>query len=261
MRILAIDLGGTNLRFGIYNPAKKNGAHHGMESFFISKTPRSRAKLVAELKKIIKVMRPDAIGMSLPGVLDRKTGSIVGLANLPFMDGFNISKFLRQHCKNVRVDNDAKCSLRAEMHLGKLRNYKNAMFISVGTGIGGAIMINRQIYYGRGAAGEVGHTFIQKNKTLENLAAGPNFKANWTAGNKRIISEHLAVAVINIQKILDPDAIVFGGGVMHDVGSKILPTIKRNAAKVIKPGKLPVMSVADLGGNSAIIGAGMLFSA
>ncbi|MBU6447811.1 ROK family protein [Patescibacteria group bacterium] len=258
MRILAIDLGGTNLRFGIYNPAKKGGKHHGMESFFIIKTPKSRAKMLSELKKIIKVMRPDAIGMSLPGVLDYKTGAIIVLPNLRFMNGFNISKFLRQYCKKVLIDNDAKCSLRAEKKIGRLRGYKNAMFVTVGTGIGGAILIDGKIYYGRGGAGEIGHTFIEKNKTLEHLAAGPNFKANWTAKNKRIISEYLGVAVINIEKLLDVDAIVFGGGVMHDVGARILPAIKRNAEKNMGARKLPDLLISHLGGRSAIIGAGMM---
>lgn len=260
MRILAIDLGGTNLRFGIFNPAKKGGKHHGMESFFVIKTPKSRAKMQSELRKIIKVMRPEAIGMSLPGTLNRKTGAIIGLANLRFMNGFNIYKFFRQHCKNVRVDNDAKCSLRAEMLLGKLRGHKNAMFVTVGTGIGGAILIDGKIYYGQNGAGEIGHTFIEKNRTLEQLAAGPNFKANWTAKNKSIISEHLGVAVANIQELLDVEAIVFGGGVMHDVGARILPIIKRNAEKRLGTRKLPAMMISHLGGHSAIIGAGLMFS-
>ncbi len=109
------------------------------------------------------------IGIVAPGAVDAKHGKIIaGSPNIPGWVGAEISRTLEPRLKiPVLVENDARGMALAEFRLGAGRGVSSTLSITVGTGIGGAIIINNQLWRGRGqSAGEIGHTIIDVDDSL-----------------------------------------------------------------------------------------------
>ena len=106
-----------------------------------------------------------SIGIAVPGGVDEKTGVICFTPNIPFT-GLNIINFLSKKFtgKRIKVINDANAALVAERKFGSIKKHKNVVMITLGTGIGGAVLLNNKIITGiNGMAGELGHMVIHKN--------------------------------------------------------------------------------------------------
>lgn len=102
------------------------------------------------------------IGVGAPGPLDPKTGVVIDTPNLAWKN-FPLADMLnKKFGVPVSVDNDVNMGTYGEWHFGKVRNCKNVVGVFPGTGIGGALIINGELYHGfSGAAGEIGHTTVQ----------------------------------------------------------------------------------------------------
>lgn len=163
--------------------------------------------------------------------------------------GASITQALREQCCKVYVDTDVNCAGVAESQFGNGRDVNRVAYITVGTGIGGAI-----IQSGRPVSGnnhfEMGHMFIQQDVVrdsfegsctfhgacLEGLASGAAIKARWgkslsemSAHPERIslIADYLGQMVANIVFCHRPDRVIIGGGVMKTEG--VLELIKERA--------------------------------
>jgi len=139
-KVIAIDLGGTNLRVALVKDNK-------ILKYIKKKTPKNKNDLLKEMvDSIFSLMTEDvkAIGVGSPGPL--KNGIIQNPPNLPFRN-FNLKKYLElQFKKRVVIENDAKCVAIAEANLGCRK--KNFIILTLGTGIGGGIIINGKLYKG-----------------------------------------------------------------------------------------------------------------
>ncbi len=104
------------------------------------------------------------IGVGSPGAVDQEAGTVAHARNLPDWDrSFPLAAMLAGALgSTVRVDNDVKVAVAAEAELGAGRPYASLLGVWWGTGIGGGIVLDRKLWRGRGAAGEIGHMVVRR---------------------------------------------------------------------------------------------------
>jgi len=250
--ILGIDIGGTKIRGIAFNAKNKNVAD------FEIKTPKKKKDfLVALRKEIIGISSHHkiiGIGVGLPGIVDIKKGKLIKAQNLPDLNGWQAVSFFAKFCKNIKIDNDSRCFLLAEAKLGVGKKYKDIVGISIGTGIGGSIMIDGKNHYGANFnAGEVGCMIIDGGKTLEFLGAKNAFLKY---GDR---SKIIGIGVANLINILNPQAVILGGGGIASGGVDI-DIVKEIAKKYIMSplAKKTTIVKAQLGKDAQAIGASLL---
>ena len=135
-------------------------------------------KLTNELPENIENKKIEAIGIAVPGTVS--DGTIVKCVNLK-LENYNIAQklnkalieYIQSNAKqelfenlplDIKLQNDAKCAAIAENTYGILNNYENSIFLTLGTGIGGAVIINNNLLKGTNFSGyEFGHMIINKN--------------------------------------------------------------------------------------------------
>jgi len=254
MLYIGIDIGGTKTR-GILFDASKNKI---LDKFIIL-TPQNKREFLLELKnqveKLMKQKKIKGIGVGLPGIVNYTTGELIKAPNLSFLNGWNAKKEFNKFRIPIKSDNDSRCFLRAEYMLGAVKNYKNALALTVGTGIGGGMMINGEIYYGKNnSAGEFGHMIINNGKSFEELGAK---KAFLKYGDR---SKVIGIGVANLINSFNPDVVVLGGGGI--VSGKVnLDKVKKTARKYVKspPAVNTPIIKGKLGDLAQAIGAALLF--
>lgn len=252
---LGIDIGGSKIK-GVLFDSRKNQWF----PVFNVKTPKNKKGFLIvldrEINKIIQKKKIAGIGIGLPGIVNLKRGILIKAPNLPFLNNWQAGKFFSKFKVKTKFDNDSRCFIIGEFRLGAGRNYKNIVGIGVGTGIGGGIVINNKIYYGKNYnAGEFGHMIIDGKKNLEQMGAK---KAFLKYGDR---SEIIGIGVANIINILDPEVVILGGGGV--AGDKVKIEIVRKTAQkyTMSPlaKKTPIIK-GELGENSQAVGSAMLFS-
>jgi glucokinase len=163
--ILAVDIGGTKIAAGLVTL--------GGEILSTLRTPMVAKKSAAEGFAAVRnateqVLRGGqsgkirAIGVSVPGWVDSRTGALISAANLPCWRNFPLAQEIEtQFHLPVRVANDAKAAALAEAAWGAGRGHRNVFYATLGTGVGTGLVIDGRIYSGRrGPAGEGGHITI-----------------------------------------------------------------------------------------------------
>lgn len=249
---LGIDIGGTKIKAILLNI--KSGRHF---SAFEGKTPINLPAfnkfLEKGIREVIKKNKISGIGIGLPGVI--KNRKLIKAPHVPFLKNWNGYKFLSRFYVPVKVENDSRCFLIAEAKLGAGKAYKNIAAMTIGTGIGGGLMIDGKIYHGKNnSAGEFGHMIIGKRETLEKLGAK---KAFLKMGDR---SEIIGIGVANIINSFDPDIVILGGGGVASGGVKLDIVGKIAKKYIISPlaKKTPIIK-SKLGKNASAIGAALLF--
>lgn len=173
--VIAVDIGGTNLRFGI---VKKTGQiiHK------IVRPTEADAGRDAVIKNIIngideilylsKIKKSSILGISLatPGFIDINKGIITFSPNLPGWRNVNLGKIIKDSLDiPVTIENDANAAAFGERWLGAGKNSSNLLCITMGTGIGGGIILDNKIWHGdKGMAGEIGHITVNPDGPLCN---------------------------------------------------------------------------------------------
>jgi len=134
------------------------------------------------------------VGVGVPGFVDFERGYLHDLANVPGWSGVHLGPFLEEHFGlHVRVDNDVNAMALGECTFGAGRTYQHAVFVTLGTGVGGALLIHNQIYRGAySMAGEIGHMSIQRDGIKSPQGQGG---LEQYVGNRRIVER--AIAMLN----------------------------------------------------------------
>lgn len=261
--IIGVDIGGSKINVILF----KNGKV--LKSVKIP-TPKNRKKFLKELETLVKksisgtVSKKIAgIGCGMAGALDLERGVILNSPNLLFLNGFNIKNwFLKKFRLEIKIDNDARSFTRGEYFFGAGKGYKNIVGITLGTGIGGGIIINGKMFYGAyDAAGEIGHMIIDKEKDLEKMTVKMMRKFRFSKKADREFEKNLGVGFANIINILDPEIIIIGGG-SAKVMRKFLPKVKITTAKFIispRSQRNVKIIIGKLGESAGAIGAAALF--
>jgi glucokinase len=169
------------------------------------------------------------------------------------------------------VDHDINAFLAAESRIPALRKHKNLLAVMVGTGLGGAALVDGKLFYGEsGFAGEFGHMVIDEKgalKTLEQKTSGhflpliakglglpqpSRWKGDFLAERlaqkdknalllQKSLTENLGIGLANLNLIFNPDAIVLGGSVYHKFLSNQKPALRKAIARHSLSGHAPLL--------------------
>lgn len=164
--IAGIDVGGTNIKLGIVDHKgnivweAKGDTPYGNSDLLLD-------KICNMLEQACSQYRIQAIGIGCPGYADKVNGIINDAANLGLAE-IRFKEVLEKGLKlPVRVDNDVQVAMMAEKAYGACRNVDHAIYITLGTGIGGAFILDGMPYRGnRNYGGEIGHMVIHKDGRL-----------------------------------------------------------------------------------------------
>ncbi len=166
---LGIDLGGTNIVAGVVDEDYKIIAKASCKTA----VPRPESEICDSMAEVaqkaiekakLTMDDIDSIGIGVPGAVNPKTGIIEYSANLFFHNWEVVDMMEERLGKKVRIENDANAAALGEYLAGSAKGAKNAVAITLGTGVGGGIIINGKIYSGSNFAGaELGHMVIVKD--------------------------------------------------------------------------------------------------
>ena len=287
--IAGVDLGASNVRVAIANADGEIEARR--VSPFPGGTPEQVleriGRTIDDLVRGVWVgARVAAIGVVLPGSVDPATGTVSTAANLPGWSEVHIEALLgAPRGVPIAMENDANAAAIGEGWLGAARQLDDFVFIAMGTGIGAGIVLGGQLR--RGAhflAGEIaffpmtpehlrdcdwsnclegdvgGRAFAAKASELlgEGARVGDLFDAAYGGDERasawlRHTQGELAMAVADIAALLDPQAIIFGGGVAVAQGERLLGPVREAALRCL-PAQ-PAILLSELGDYAQIIGA------
>lgn len=228
----------------------------------------------------------DIFGLACAGVIDPVTSLLCGSPNLPGWQGKNLQQFADKVFPGaaVTIINDVNAALAGEWNFGAGRGHSNLAMLALGTGVGGALMINGQLVTGlHNGAGEFGHMIIERGglecacggkgcleayagsrgivqRSNSELTVADLFKKA-EAGDQEAIDlfretgEYLAIGVGNLINIIDPDLVIIGGGVAR-AGDLIMKPCIQEVSKYVLASIKPedVVVPAKLGVNAAAIG-------
>lgn len=264
--IIGIDIGGSKINTILFSNGKV------LKKIKILTPKRSRKEFLEKLEELIGRLISNidkkeisGIGCGIAGALDLNNGIVLNSPNLKILNGFNIKNWMQKkfNC-DVKIDNDARCFTRAEYLFGSGRGYKNIVGITLGTGIGGGIIIDGKMIYGANdSAGEFGHMVTGHSQDFESLTVKYLRKIGKTKASLKNFEINLAIGIANIINVLDPQAIIVGGGASEAV-KFFIPKIKTMIKRLIvspKSYKNVKILTGKLGDNAGAIGAAAIFLA
>lgn len=291
MTILAIDIGGTSVKIGIVN-------NQGEISQFNEIPSHSQRGAKALIDRLILFIRENyegyrAIGISTAGQVDSEKGKIIyANDNIPGYTGMNLQDiFYESFHLPIKVENDVNAAALGELHFGSGRQYKDFICLTYGTGVGGAIVMNNQLYKGfTGNAAEFGHMnthpegktctcgrngcyeMYASTRTLVENAQKHSirynsgreifkaFKREDDAKLKSIVYhwiQEIAYGLVSLIHIFNPPAVIIGGGIMEQ--SVLLSLIRTEVKAQIMPSfSSVVISSASLGNKAGLLGVASL---
>ena len=285
--VIGLDVGGTKILSGLVD---REG--NVLEEREVPSPETSEESVLAALDAAVEALleeRVAAIGYGIPANLERGTGRILNAMNLPLDDVDLVSRSRERFGLPVGVENDASAAALAEWRRGAGCGTQNLVMLTLGTGVGGGIVIDGRLF--RGWA-ELGHIVVQQGGEectcgghghLELLASGhagdraarelygPDADAHTlieraTAGDDAAraalarIGESLGVAVGSLVNIFDPELTVVGGGFGVAAGELVLEAAREAArGEAVPPARDGVRIVAaELGPEAGLVGAGLV---
>lgn len=286
---IGIDLGGTNIKFLATDAKAAVLQEVCCETEDSSDGIGIWAERIAEtIDKIESLQRRPAhwIGVSAPGMTDREKRSIISLpGRLKGLERLDWTNFLGRD-ETVPVLNDAHAALYGESWSGSAAEYKNVIFITLGTGVGGAFSINGQLQSGfLGRAGHFGHTCLNpdmpldiknspgsiemmigectiKERTNGRFNSTKDLVSSYLSGDKEASDiwlrsiYHLACALSSFINILDPEVILLGGGISK-AGDALMDPLNfyMNKVEWRPQGHSVPIKFATLGNRAGALGA------
>jgi len=164
---IGVDLGGTSIKLGIVSQTGKLINKISVKTEAEKGPKKVVEKIVQGIHDLNEKSKHkiDGIGIGCPGVVTPGKGIVENPPNLPGWNKVNIGKIISKEFKQrVFVDNDANAAAIGELTFGSGKKYKSFIMITLGTGVGGGIVMDKKIYHGDfGAAGEIGHISIDYN--------------------------------------------------------------------------------------------------
>lgn len=222
------------------------------------------------------------VGFSFAGIMDPERQVMLNSPNMKYLNDQPIKKLLEERFRGclIKIEHDAHCFLQAEKKVGLAQNLNNVFYLTLGSGIGGAWMVNGKIFTGaHGAAGEVGHAIVDIEKKMDweefgankflvrELGAGSmEAEKMWRDGDKKAetvlmqLGKNLGIGIANIINIFDPEMIILNGGLIS-LASLIWPGIQEGVAQfVVSPlAKETKIVFSQLGRFGGALGAALLF--
>lgn len=289
MNILALDIGGTSIKAGICDELGniKNAKEYPTQ------LSSNEKNIVEKLKTIIAEYNGfDAIGISTAGQVNSEEGYIIyANDNIPNYTGTRLKDiFVEQFKVPVEIENDVNAAALGEKSFGAGKEYEHFLCLTFGTGIGGAIVLESELYKGhRGIAAEFGHMITHPNgrkcpcgglgcyesyaSTTALVNRAKEINNDFVNGKEIFSEEHqsnlelqkviqdwifeVSLGLSSLIHIFNPSAIIIGGGVMeqeklvHMVSKKVKELIMESFSDV-------VITKASLGNKAGMLGAASL---
>lgn len=290
-RRLGVDFGGTRIKAGLVD-----GATIVRASECETAAGGGPARVLDDIAGAVRAIepRPELLGLAIPGEVDA-AGRCVRLPNVPGFEGVSIGDALAERlgCA-VAVENDATAAALGESVYGHGRRYASFLLVTLGTGIGGGLVIDHRVRRGaNGFAGEVGHLLLETMPDAWPCACGLTGCIESYAGTRallrsaadlgspaaevrriaeralagephsRLVFQRMGRALgrglASVQNLLDLDAIVFAGGISPSF-ELIEPSLREGLGeRVFAPilARVPLL-VSELGEKAGLIGAAEL---
>lgn len=246
MDLAAIDIGGTTIKIATWKDNQLQDKH-------AVDTPKDLGSfyqvLTNEVNKIKENTDIKGVAISSPGAVNQKTGIIGGSSAIPYIHNFKIVDELEKRFGlPVSIENDANSAALGELAEGSGKGCDSMAFFVIGTGIGGALIINHKVWHGAHLfGGEFGY-MIMGDHTLSELASPVSManRYNERTGKhldgktifeladqddpvasdvRQTLIHSLAVAIYNIQHSFDPEKIVLGGGISNN--PELIPLLNK----------------------------------
>jgi glucokinase len=159
--LVGIDVGGTAIKGGAVDDDGKI-LNRGEVPAGLDEGPEAVVERIVSLARDMGA--ESALGLGVPGLLDREQGLVLSSPNLRPLDGYplrdELARRLGVEAKAVHVENDANVAAIGEHWLGGARGESHVLMITLGTGVGGGLILDGQLFLGEGGGGEVGHTVV-----------------------------------------------------------------------------------------------------
>lgn len=280
MKIIGIDIGGTTIKADLYDEFGTSLNHFKEIETIIDYdlgTNQILSQVCDLIGEYILNHSIDGVGISTAGVVNANTGEIIYAGyTIPGYIGVNFTAEIEKRFGLYTfVENDVNCAALGELWKGQAKDKKNVVMVTIGTGIGGSIIVNGQIVNGFNyTAGEVGYIpvgnsdwqskasttaliHLYQKKSLKTNQTGRTFFTDLRSGDKvaeetfEIFVENLTKGLLTISYLLNPEILILGGGIL-DSKDILLPEIQSSLAKNAMDNRfLPKNLVAATLGNEA----------
>ncbi|MFS0782170.1 ROK family protein [Bacillus sp. 1P06AnD] len=282
MAILVFDIGGTSVKYAIW---EKDGL--SQNGFF--QTPgkwEDMKKQILDVKcKFENQISIDGVAISSPGAVNQEKEWIEGSSAVPYIHQYSIFEELRELLKcPVTIENDANCAALAEVWMGAGKGMKHILFIVIGSGIGGAIITDGELWRGNNLfGGEFGYMMLTEDQTFSDLGTAVGLAKRYEkrkniplksitgkevfelaeAGDQIAAEEaerfyhYLALGIYNLQYSFDPEKIIIGGGVssMESLLENLNASLEKIVAKVKIAPFIPDVALCQFKNDANLIGA------
>lgn len=281
--ILGIDFGGTKTALTLFDTATMVPR---TSRTFPTEASEGFAAVQDRLLKAVKsflVADTIAIGLGVPGFIDPKTQRVISMPNIPGSDGMDVRRWLSSATGlPVTIENDARCFAYAEALLGAGKGHPIVLGVTLGTGVGGGIVINGTLFHGtHGYAGEVGHALLVPSQPpyptgdrrgdveqfLSGTAMGKRCEAakrpqDYLEGKvcsflQPEVMREVAWFIVNALHFIDPSIVIFGGSTGRALKPH-LSAIERELQTWLLPGVKPPMLACGVLEDAAVRGAALL---
>jgi len=228
--VIAVDLGGTNIRAA--------RVEKGIVSYRLDAVLHDKHLLQSTVDQVCNLISQvmdggiSGIGIGVPSIVEEATGTVCDVTNIPSWKRVPLRQILSDRFGiPVQVNNDVNCFVLGEHRYGVAKGFSNAIGLAVGTGLGGGVILNNQLYSGRnGGAGEFGLVpYLDAN--IETYCSGGFFSRKYgisaveafnlaEQGNKEAagmwneFGKHMGYAIQTVVYTYDPEVIVLGGSLL-----------------------------------------------
>ncbi len=287
--VIGVDLGGTSTRAALVD---RDGTIHARHEFETPET--SEEDVLAALDSAVEQLLDDrvvAIGYGIPSNLERGTRRILRATNLPLDEVDLVAHASARFGVPVGIENDANAAALAEWKLGAGRGVSNLLMLTLGTGVGGGLVLDGRLYRGWAELGHVvlraggppcqgnchGHGHVESlvsgtaadRAAVELYGEGSDARVlvarareGATEAQEKLaeIAALLGAAIGSLANIFDPEIVVIGGGFGEAAGELLLgPAQEAARAEAVFPADRELRVVpAELGGEAGLVGAGLV---
>lgn len=297
-KFLGIEIGGTKIQVFLADDETNILERY---KFFVSEKRDAaliRNKIQEKVIDILKKTKVEVIGIGYGGPVDYRTGIVVTSYQVKGWSDFHLAQWLYELTNiPVVVDNDANTAALGEAHLGAGKNCSRTLYITLGSGVGGGLVIDGKVYHGyKPGEVEIGHIRLDKGGTiLENSCSGwavdkkirnyiksnpdtiiasivGNEKSGETKyllqaiekgdkGADRILQEtadDLAFGLSHVVHIIHPEVIILGGG-LSLIGDPLIKAVEKNLQGYLMDAITPPkISIAELKEDAVCVGAALM---
>ncbi len=289
--LIGIDIGGTNLRAAVISQEGNIVEIFKIENEVKKGPSYNLDKLINQIKVEWNKYEFEKVGVGAPGPLNLKVGKLLNPVNLKGWENFNIKEYLNEKLNlPVQVNNDANVAGLAESLVGSAKECESVFYITVSTGVGGALILDKKIINGaHSQTAEIYNMIINEDKYshvglnkggLEGQCSGVHIARiaseayGKTLSTKEVFDlyessdekavqviekwiDNISIGIANIISVVDPETVVIGGAVMI-YNPYLLPKVVDCVKTKVADPAIVDIRIAQIGDNAGLIGAALL---